>query len=95
MKFSLYASALALASTAIAAPAIEERGLKCVTLSQAKTIVARFGGVITQQGSDLGDANTTAQAILAGGYTEYSDSVLSLEQAPVRPRSLRIWIYSR
>lgn len=84
MKFSLGVAALSLASTVAAAPAAT-----CFTEASAQELVARFTGVITHQGSDLGDAETTAYALFAEGYEEVSDSVLSLMQNPEAPVSLR------
>ena len=78
MKFSIVATALALASTALSSPVTG-----CVTMKQAKTVVNRYRGIQTQAGSDLGDAQTTAEKLLVKNYKEISDSILSLEQEPV------------
>lgn len=79
MKLSIFATAIALASTALSAPT---NG--CVSMKQAKTIISRYTGIITHQGSDLGTAQQTAEQLLVRGYEEISDSILSLEQQPVR-----------
>ena len=78
MKFSIVATACALASTALAAPS------SCVNMAQAKTIVNRYIGIQSQAGSDLGDWQTTARLLMVKNYQEISDSILSLEKAPVR-----------
>jgi hypothetical protein len=78
MKFSIVATALALASTALSSPI---NG--CVTMSQAKTVVNRYIGIQNHEGSDLGDAQTTAEKLLVKNYQEISDSILSLERQPV------------
>ena len=77
MKFTIVATALALASTALAAPG------KCVSLTEAKAIVNRYVGIQTQAGSDFGNATETAEKLLVTNYQEISDSILSLEKLPV------------
>jgi hypothetical protein len=77
MKFTILATALALASTALSAPG------GCVTKSDAQTLVNRYIGIQNHQGSDLGTAEETAQQLLVKNYQEISDSILSLEQQPV------------
>lgn len=77
MKFTIIATALALASTALSAP----NG--CVTKKQAQAVVDRYIGIQSQAGSDLGDAKTTAEKLLVKNYQEISDSILSLERLPV------------
>lgn len=77
MKFSIFATAFALASTAVASPT------GCINMKQANQLVTRFIGIQNHQGSDLGDAQTTAEKLLTKNYEEISDSILSLEQQPV------------
>jgi len=77
MKSTLVATALGLAAAVFAAPQA------CLTQRQANRLVNRFIGILDHQGSDLGDANATAQALIADDYQEISDSILSLEGAPV------------
>jgi hypothetical protein len=54
-------------------------------LSQAfaEDVVAKFITILSHP--DIATANATAQALLADGYSETSDSILSLEGQPVRP----------
>ena len=85
MKFTLGITALSLASSTIAAPSAA-----CFTEESAQELVTRFSGVLTHQGSDLGDAETTAYALFATGYEEISDSFLSLMQNPAEPVSSRL-----
>jgi len=75
MKYLSIASLAALASTAVAAPGwggwhggnnCGNNG--CVTQDFANKIVNEFIAVLSHTSSDLGDANTTAQAILAENY---------------------------
>jgi len=56
----------------------------CDALSQdfADDVVAKFITILDH--SDVATANATAQALLADGYQEISDSILSLEGQPVR-----------
>jgi hypothetical protein len=79
MKFTILATALALASTALSAPTTG-----CVTKKQAQTLVTRFIGIQNHEGSDLGTAQETAEKLLVKNYQEISDSILSLEKRPVR-----------
>lgn len=78
MKFTIIATALALASTAFSAPT---HG--CVTKAQAQLLVNRFIGIQNHEGSDLGSAQETAEHLLVKNYQEISDSILSLERQPV------------
>lgn len=86
MKFTLLTSAMALATAAFAAPAdnLAERSLFCVSQSQAEQFIKRFIGVLTKQGSDLGDYLTTVDKLLADDFQEISDSINSLAGFPVR-----------
>lgn len=72
-----------LASVVAATAAVLPRG-GCEGLSQefAEGVVAQFISILSH--SDVATANATAQALLADGYTEISDSILSLEGQPVR-----------
>lgn len=59
-------------------------------LSQAfaEDVVAKFITILSH--SDVATANATAQALLADGYSEISDSILSLEGQPVGPNWKRV-----
>lgn len=84
MKFSLFAASLALVASVVASPLQVRNGCpNCLSKEAATTLVNRFIGVLDHAGSDLGDANATAQAILDNNYQEISDSILSLEGQPV------------
>lgn len=77
MKFAVFASALALTSTASAA------AVRCLNTQSATKIVNRFIGIQNKQGSDLGNAAVTADRLIANNYKEYSDSILMLQGKPV------------
>ena len=81
MIFFIYLISLISVTAAIAIP---KRDRHCLCQEDAETIVADFIGILDHQGSGLGDANTTAQALLDDSYQEISDSILSLEGLPVR-----------
>ena len=85
MKFTT--ALLALAASAFAAPAVEEtldkRTFFCVNQNQAEQFIQRFIGVLTKQGSDLGDWQTTVDKLLAPQFQEVSDSINSLAGFPV------------
>lgn len=89
MKFILISSALALVSTVAAAPAPLDLSSffpfnqqpKCLTQSAADYIVSKFISFI--QHTNIPAANATGQALFSEGYTEVSDSILSLEGQPV------------
>ncbi|KAJ9664352.1 hypothetical protein H2198_000281 [Neophaeococcomyces mojaviensis] len=84
MKFSLFAASLALVASVVASPLQVRNGCpNCLSKEAATTLVNRFIGVLDHAGSDLGDANATAQAILDNNYQEISDSILSLEGQPL------------
>jgi hypothetical protein len=90
MKFTLLASCLSLAATIAAAPApapeLEERTLLpfgCLNSFLAQQIVNKYISILENQPYNGQDVNTTAQQIIASNYVEYSDSILSLEKAPV------------
>ena len=85
MKFSIVASALALASAVASAPAEEKRGLSgCISQHEANKFVKRFSGILDHQGSDLGNFTQTAEKLLAPQFQEISDSINSLAGIPVR-----------
>ena len=75
MRFNL-ALAASLASGALAVPWGKGGGGngKCLSQSEAETLVNEYAAVIAQQPSDLGSAADTAAAIAAAGYQEQSDS---------------------
>lgn len=81
MKFSLPLAALSLASAVVASAST------CITHASAELFISRFSSVLTHQNSDLGDPETTGNAILAVEYEEISDSILSLVQDPTKPVS--------
>ena len=76
MKLAISAFALAsLASSALAGGGGGYgNGKKCLSQSQAETLVNEYSAIIAQQPSDLGGPVRTARAIIAPGYTETSDS---------------------
>jgi hypothetical protein len=51
--------------------------------SQADKFIQRFTGVLTHEGSDLGDYLTTADKLLASNFVEISGSINSLAGFPV------------
>lgn len=55
----------------------------CLTEQEARQFVERFSGVLDQTGSDLGDTNVTARALVAEDFVEYSNSILSVQGLPV------------
>lgn len=85
MKFTVVAAIAAFAASAAAAPevATEKRWFGCLNQWQAETIVNKYISIL--EGSDYNgqSPNVTADQIIAEDYTEYSDSILSLEKAPV------------
>lgn len=81
MKFAICLASFMAVTAAVAIPRRDEY---CLCQEEAETIVADFIGVLDHQGSGLGDANATAQALLDDSYQEISDSILSLEGQPVR-----------
>lgn len=85
MKFSLIASVAALATAAFAAPAeeLDKRNFFCVSQQQAEKYIQRFTGILTKQGSDLGDYLATADKLLSNNFQEISDSINSLAGFPV------------
>jgi hypothetical protein len=71
----------ALLLTAFAACALAAPSSTCLTDAQATSLAKKFQGMLSN--ADRQAANATGQAILAVGYEETSDSILSLEHAPV------------
>ena len=84
MKLSQLVSFLSAAAAVSAAPVVEERSFGCLNTYSAQTIVNQYISILentTYQGSS---PQQTAQKIIDSNYVEYSDSILSLEKAPVR-----------
>ncbi|KAK5684196.1 hypothetical protein LTS10_004060 [Elasticomyces elasticus] len=80
MQFTLLASAFALAATVVASPS--SYGEKCVTQKQADHIVSQVIDIFGHF-PNVNAANKTAQALLSSDFTEYSDSILSLQSRPL------------
>ncbi|KIV95000.1 hypothetical protein PV10_02709 [Exophiala mesophila] len=80
MKFFGVIASLAMATTALAAPGWGDwsGGL---TQRDAEDIVAKFSSILTH--ADIPTANKTAQALIAEGYTEISDSINILAGFPI------------
>ena len=76
MKLSIIIAPLALASTALA----WNRSVLCLSDAYATTIVNNFISVLEH----TGNANATAQALLADSYTEQGDSINIIAGNPVR-----------
>ena len=85
MKLSLFAYCLSLAACVLAAPVLEERtfGFGCLNAFSAQRIVDKYISILENQPYDGQSVNTTAEQIIATNYLDYSDSILSLEKAPV------------
>ena len=90
MKFTLLASCLSLAATIAAAPTPEPEleartllPLGCLNSFLANQIVTKYISILENQPYQGQSVNTTALQIIASNYVEYSDSILSLEKAPV------------
>ena len=73
------------AATASALPKRTGDWQKCLSQSEAESIVDQYASILTH--SDVTSANATAQALLDDNYTEISDSILSLEGQPVSQSS--------
>lgn len=84
VNMKLLSTIIQLSTAVYAAAAVLPRN-NCGGLSQAfaEDVVAKFITILNHP--DPVAANATAQALLADGYTEISDSILSLEGQPVRP----------
>ena len=83
MKYAtVIASALALATSVVsAAPSLEKR--HCLTDAEAATIIAKFTSILEGVDYNGQTPDITAKQVVAKHYTEYSDSILSLEGTPV------------
>lgn len=83
MKLASFLVHLSFVATAAAA-GLPRGDCDSYGLSQefAEDVVAKFITILEHQ--DAAAANATAQALLAEGYKEISDSILSLEGQPVR-----------
>lgn len=85
MKASVITSVFSLATLALANPAplpgfpSLQIGVDCIPRNLATEWLQRFIAVIGQQRSDVGDAKTTANLILADGFQERSNGILLLE----------------
>jgi hypothetical protein len=51
----------------------------CLTYEESAQFVQRFSGVLDQSGSDLGDLNVTANALVTETFVERSNSILSVQ----------------
>lgn len=80
MKFFSVLATMALASIVSAAPGWNDWN-SGLTQKDAEDIVAKFSSVLTH--ADIPTANKTAQALIAEGYTETSDSINILAGYPV------------
>jgi hypothetical protein len=80
MKLFTVITAFVAAASAAALPAPEQRW-DCIPQWKAEKIVSQFIEIL--QHPDIPAANATAQALLADDFQEISDSILSLEGAPV------------
>jgi hypothetical protein len=79
MKCATFLAGLAAVSSVLATP--EKRW--CLTSGEANTIVAKFASILEGVHYHGQIPNITAKQVVAKNYVEYSDSILSLEQAPV------------
>ena len=80
MKFFGVLAPLVMATTALAAPGWGDRN-GALSQRDAEDIVAKFSSILTH--ADIPTANKTAQALIAEGYTETSDSINILAGFPV------------
>jgi hypothetical protein len=85
MKFSLLTYCLSLTACVLAALVLEEQtfGFGCLNAFFALEIVNKYISILENQPYYGQSVNTTAEQIIASNYLEYSDSMLSLEKAPV------------
>ncbi|ETI22076.1 hypothetical protein G647_06147 [Cladophialophora carrionii CBS 160.54] len=83
MKLSLFLAPLALAAgvVALATPKRTDCQQGCLSQAQAESIISQYISILEH--GDVAAANATAQALLDPGYTETSDSILSLEGQPL------------
>ncbi|USW58040.1 hypothetical protein Slin15195_G113590 [Septoria linicola] len=56
---------------------------KCVKPPEAKKFIERYTGFLSREGSDLGDARATGDALIADDIEQYSFSVNSVRGKPV------------
>jgi hypothetical protein len=85
MKLFTILTAFAAAVSAAALPEpVPEPRWACIPQWKAEKIVSSFIEIL--QHPDIPAANATAQALLADDFQEISDSILSLEGAPVRSK---------
>ncbi|KAH9826053.1 hypothetical protein Tdes44962_MAKER03836 [Teratosphaeria destructans] len=84
MKAHSIASTLAFTTAAFAGHdnVVQYPGI--LTQWQANTIVGKYSAVLQGQGYDGMTISQTAASVVAPNYVEISDSILSLEGAPVR-----------
>lgn len=66
-----------------AAPVLEDRSFGCLNTFTAQQIVNQYSSILQNQSYNGQSPQATAQQIIASNYIEYSDSILSLEKAPV------------
>ena len=83
MKLLQLVSFLSAAAAVSAAPAVEERSFGCLNTYSAQQIVNQYISIMENQTYYGSSPQQTAQKIIASNYLEYSDSILSLEKAPV------------
>ena len=83
MKLFQLVSVLAAAAVASAAPVLEERSIGCLNQFSAQQLVNQYISILENQTYYGSSPQQTAQKIIASNYLEYSDSILSLEKAPV------------
>jgi hypothetical protein len=88
MKFFQLVSFLSAAAAISAAPVVEERSFGCLNTFTAQTIVNQYISILENQTYYGSSPQQTANQIIAPNYVEYSDSILSLEKAPVSRISL-------
>ena len=81
MKFLSILAPLALVSAAVALPAWNDWNGNCVTQAEADDIVNKFASILAH--SNVNAANATAQALIADGFFEKSDSINLLAGFPV------------
>ncbi|KAF7197490.1 hypothetical protein HII31_01300 [Pseudocercospora fuligena] len=83
MKFSLIASAIALATSVVASPpGYSSAPSQCITQKEAEAYIKTFIGVLGQTDKH---AAKTADKIIADDFVEYSNSILSLQHKTIAP----------
>jgi hypothetical protein len=84
MKLNTILASLAAIAYATASPTEKRGGYgNCLTDEQANTIVAKYASILEGVEYQGQSPNVTAEQVVAKNYVEYSDSILSLEDAPV------------